>query len=189
MLDVARQRCEDCFRALPTAQRAHAWDVKLWDILACNDTTSEATPSPTHLPSSADLLTSTLVLEHIPLPHFFRIAASLLRPGGLLVLTNMHAHMGRVTQAGFRTPAGIKIRGLSHAHEIPDVLAAARDAGFELLEGEPVHEVGVTEYDLSEGGVLAHGNVGEGARSAARKWCLNGEKVLFGGVWRFGGGG
>ncbi|KAL1969415.1 hypothetical protein VTN77DRAFT_8853 [Rasamsonia byssochlamydoides] len=44
---------------------------------------------------------STLVLEHIPLDIFFASAASLLRPGGYLLVTNMHADMGARSQAGF----------------------------------------------------------------------------------------
>ncbi|MCJ1267211.1 hypothetical protein MMC22_007096 [Lobaria immixta] len=201
MLDVARQRCEEHFRALPATLRAHGWDVGLWDLLAEDDVRDPASPQHAlphgtgihdhhhrRLLHEADLVTSTLVLEHIPLHRFFRAAASLLRAGGLLVLTNMHADMGRVTQAGFRNADGVKIHGHSHAHQIPDVLDAAREAGFEQAP-EDVLEIGVTEQDLSAGGPLGEGRVNEGARIAARKWHVTGKKVLFGGVWRFLGGG
>ncbi|KAJ5135475.1 uncharacterized protein N7515_004753 [Penicillium bovifimosum] len=43
---------------------------------------------------------STLVLEHIPLERFFAAAAGLIRTGGYLLVTNMHAEMGRRSQAG-----------------------------------------------------------------------------------------
>lgn len=199
MLDVARQRCEEHFRALPATLRAYEWDVGLWDLLAEDDVRDQASPQHVlpqgnsihdhhrRLLHEVGLVTSTLVLEHIPLSRFFRAAASLLRAGGLLVLTNMHADMGRVTQAGFRNADGMKIHGHSYAHEIPDVLDAARQAGFEQTLGD-VLEIGVTEQDLSAGGPLGEGRVNEGARSAARKWQVTGEKVLFGGVWRFAGG-
>lgn len=194
MLDIARQRCEECFRALPSTQRAHEWDVGLWDLIAEDDARDQALQQVLpeeigqrgRLLHEADLVTSTLVLEHIPLTRFFRAAASLLRPGGLLIVTNMHADMGRVTQAGFRTPDGVKIRGQSYAHEVPDVLNAAREAGFEQGLGEMV-EIEVKEEDLSEEGALGAGKVNEGARNVARKWRLTGKKVLFGGVWRFVG--
>lgn len=200
MLDVARQRCEEHFRALSATQRAHEWDVGLWDLLAEDDVRGQALQhvlsqgnSHQHLYHrrllhEADLVASTLVLEHIPLARFFRAAASLLRSGGLLVLTNMHADMGRVTQAGFRNPEGVKIRGQSYAHQVPDVLNAASEAGFEASLGGPV-EIGVREKDFSsEGeGALGAGKANDGARGAARKWQLTGEKVLFGGVWKFVG--
>lgn len=202
MLDVARQRCEEHFRALSATHRAHEWDVGLWDLLAEDDVRDQALQhvlpqenSHQHLHHrrllhEADLVASTLVLEHIPLARFFRAAASLLRPSGLLVLTNMHADMGRVTQAGFRNPQGVKIRGHSYAHQVPDVLHAATDAGFIELSspGQPVvQEIGVREQDFGSDGALGTGKVNDGARAAARKWQLTEEKVLFGGVWRFVG--
>ncbi|MCJ1467020.1 hypothetical protein MMC07_005642 [Pseudocyphellaria aurata] len=194
MLDIARQRCEECFRALPSTHRAHEWDLGLWDLIAEDDAREQALQRIRpqgighhgRLLHAADLVVSTLVLEHIPLTHFFRAAASLLRPGGLLVLTNMHADMGRVTQAGFRTPDGVKVRGQSYIHEVPDVLNAAREAGFEQPLGALV-EIGVKEEDLSEEGALAEGKANEGARNAAGKWHSTGKNVLFGAVWRFVG--
>lgn len=200
MLDIARQRCEERFRALPATQRADGCDIGLWDLLAEDEVREQALQhmllqgTSQHHPQQqrhrrlvheADLVTSTLVLEHIPLERFFRAAASLLRPGGQLVLTNMHADMGRITQAGFRNSDGVKIRGRSYGHEVSDVLRAAREAGFEQGEGQVVVEIGMREEDLSEEGALGEGKVNEGARSAAGKWLLRGEKVLFGGVWRF----
>lgn len=197
MLDIARQRCEERFRALPTTQRAEECEVGLWDLLTDDDVREQALQHMLLEPTShqqqkrhrrlvheADLVASTLVLEHIPLVPFFRAAASLLRPGGRLVLTNMHADMGRITQAGFRNSDGVKIRGRSYEHEVPDVLRAAREAGFEQGEGQVV-ETGVREEDLSEEGALGKGKVNEGARNAAGKWLLRGEKVLFGVVWRY----
>lgn len=198
MLDIARQRCEECFRALPATQRADRCDVGLWDLLTEDDVREQALQhmllqDTSHhqqqrhhcLVHEADLVASTLVLEHIPLAPFFRAAASLLRPGGRLVLTNMHADMGRITQAGFRNSDGVKIHGRSYGHEVPDVLRAAREAGFEQDDGQVVVETGVREEDLSEEGALGEGKVNEGARNAAGKWLLRGEKVLFGAVWRF----
>jgi hypothetical protein len=85
----------------------------------------------------------------------------------------MHAEMGRISQAGFVDGAtGEKIRGLSYAHEIKEVIEEGRKRSFEV-----VGEVG--ERDVQDGdlGVL----VGE----RGKKWV--GEKVWFGFVMRFDG--
>lgn len=124
---------------------------------------------PPGLALNADLVLSTLVLEHIPLRTFFSTASSLLRPGGTLLLTNMHADMGRVSQAGFVDPAtGEKVRPVSYVYGVADVLAAAEDAGLEIVGS--VREVGVDEELAGRLGVRG------------RKWV--GVKVWFGGVWR-----
>ncbi|KAJ4329982.1 hypothetical protein N0V87_010408, partial [Didymella glomerata] len=64
-------------------------------------------PSSLALPPQ-DLIISTLVLEHIPLPTFFTTLSSLLAPGGTALVTNMHAEMGSRSQAGFVNSEGVK---------------------------------------------------------------------------------
>ncbi|KAI1342509.1 S-adenosyl-L-methionine-dependent methyltransferase [Xylariaceae sp. FL0016] len=139
--------------------------LETFDMLASQDA---AAPSPVCVsPGTADAVLSTLVLEHIPLPTFFRHVSRMLRPGGVLLLSNMHADMGRVSQAGF-VDNGVKIRGTSYAYEIEEVVEEARRWGLEVL-GE-VEERGVRE-DM----------VGElGERST--KWV--GVKCWFGGLMR-----
>ncbi|KAL4934115.1 class I SAM-dependent DNA methyltransferase [Aspergillus undulatus] len=92
---------------------------------------------------------STLVLEHIPVNTFFEGARRLIKPGGYFLVTNMHAEMGKISQAGFvDEKTGTKIRPTSYAHRIGDVLAAAERAGFEVVAldgGEKVRERKVDE--------------------------------------------
>ncbi|KAL4806693.1 hypothetical protein BDV18DRAFT_118958 [Aspergillus unguis] len=92
---------------------------------------------------------STLVLEHIPADTFFEGAAKLLEPGGYLLVTNMHAEMGAISQAGFvDVTTGTKIRPKSYAHEMRDVVAAAESVGFEVVpvaEGESLRERRIEE--------------------------------------------
>jgi hypothetical protein len=170
MLEVAKQRCENHLTTASNALHAppilkfHEFDALHPDLF----------PEVKQLEGKADLVLSTLVLEHLPVNVFFRSVKALLKPtGGYLLLTNMHAEMGRISQAGFVDGAtGEKIRGLSYAHEIKEVIEEGRKRSFEV-----VGEVG--ERDVQEGdlGVL----VGE----RGKKWV--GVKVWFGFVMRFDG--
>lgn len=86
----------------------------------------------------ADAVISTLVLEHVPIAIFFQAAAAVLRVGGKLLVTNMHAQMGGISQAGFVDPkTGDKIRPKSYAHQLGDVVAGAKECGLEVI-GEPL---------------------------------------------------
>lgn len=103
--------------------------------------------------SSAAGVISTLVLEHIPARSFFEAAWATMLPGAYLLVTNMHADMGAISQAGFTDPrTGVKIRPTSYCHSVPDVLAAARETGFQLVDlvadgkGEGVLERAVDEH-------------------------------------------
>jgi len=117
----------------------------------------------------ADAIVSTLVIEHVPADVFFATADKILRPGGVLLVTNMHSHMGQISQAGFIDPkTGEKIRPTSYAHTIEEVEAAAERHGFDLVD--PLKQRAV---DQSMVGVL-------GQRSA--KWV--GVMVWFGGIFR-----
>ncbi|CEL05577.1 hypothetical protein ASPCAL06695 [Aspergillus calidoustus] len=119
---------------------------------------------------------STLVLEHIPVDLFFSGAARLMRPGGYFLVTNMHAEMGAISQAGFvDEKTGTKIRPTSYAHTIGDVVAAAERVGFEIVGLDENGEVGVRERKVEEGIVEALGVRG-------RKWV--GVTVWFGVCFR-----
>lgn len=107
MLHVARLRCGDQMSSLIPKGRAEGFQLKLFDMLSGDDPPSCA--------ENATGVVSTLVLEHIPAPSFFRSVAALLVPGGYLLVTNMHPEMGAMSQAGFRDPqTGEKIRTLSY---------------------------------------------------------------------------
>ncbi|KEF51332.1 uncharacterized protein A1O9_12682 [Exophiala aquamarina CBS 119918] len=124
---------------------------------------------PPHLKQWADAIVSTLVIEHIPADLFFRQISDMLKPGGLILLTNMHSEMGRTSQAGFVDPrTGEKIRPASYAHTIQDVKAEAAKHGLEVIE--KIQEVRVEPNMVSQ----------LGERSV--KWI--GVKVWFGGILR-----
>jgi SAM-dependent methyltransferase len=100
-------------------------------------------------------LITTLVLEHFPLQAFFTVLASLVKAGGIALVTNMHADMGSQSQAGFVTRdeegEAIKMRGTSWAHGTGETIDAAISAGFEVV-GE-IRETAISE-DMVKGGVV-----------------------------------
>ncbi|EXJ61130.1 hypothetical protein A1O7_05283 [Cladophialophora yegresii CBS 114405] len=157
MLEVAKKRL----------QRFHAEGrlrLEVFDMLQ-----ESSLPESARL---ADAVVSTLVIEHVPADIFFATAGKILKPSGILLLTNMHSEMGKISQAGFIDPkTGEKIRPTSYAHTTEEVEAAALSNGFELLS--PMEERAV---DPSMVTVL-------GERS--RKWA--GVTVWFGGIFRKGG--
>ena len=137
----------------------------------------DATKAPMHLRENKTFsaIISTLVLEHFPAHTFFAVLSSLLRPGGLVLLTDMHADMGSRSQAGFvsqdeETGEAIKVRGTSWVHTVEETVSEAKKAGFEVV-GD-VRERAITE-DLIEKGV-----VGE----RAKKWI--GTNVWYGMILR-----
>lgn len=154
MLDLARSRSaqvETCTRV----------EFELYDML------NEAIPS--SINGSADLVISTLVLEHVPVDVFFRVVSSLLRPNGILLVSNMHSDMGKISQAGFVDPkTNTKIRPLSYAHTTGDALDMASQHGLVLVDD--VKEVTV-DADLAK-------LIGP----RGQKWL--GIKVWFGAIWR-----
>jgi len=124
-------------------------------------------PEAPHCAIEAVALVSTLVLEHIPVDTFFNVAAKILKPGGILLLTNMHSEMGAKSQAGFVDPkTSEKIRPTSYAHTLEEVLAAAARSGFNVL-GK------IEERAVDQSMVAALGRRSE-------KWV--GVKVWFGGL-------
>lgn len=113
---------------------------------------------------------STLVLEHIELDTFFLCITAFLRPGGYLLLTNMHSEMGETSQASFFDEAtGTKIRPeTSYCHRLDDVLRVAKESGLDVV-GD------VRERAVDEGLVEVLG-------TRARKWV--GVKVWVGVCFR-----
>ncbi|KAI1436313.1 methyltransferase small domain-containing protein [Xylaria sp. CBS 124048] len=137
------------------------------------DLSTTSTTPPSSMPlHAADALISTLVLEHVPLPAFFAHAARLLRLDGVLLLTNMHAHMGGISRAGFvDTDSGVKIRPRdSFAHTVDEVVAEARRHGFEVDGDEGILERTVGEDMVEDLGMRS------------KKWV--GITCWFGGVFR-----
>lgn len=167
MLAIAKQRCDERLGALVTADHDAAKLVfEVYDMLA--DETTAPVPE---IANAADAVVSTLVLEHLPLSVYFKAVAGLLKPGGVFLLTNMHHDMGVRSQAGFVDPkSGEKIRPVSYAHEIEDVVKEA--SRWEL---DVVGQVREREARVSD---VEHGGVG----NRAMKWI--GVKIWFGMVLR-----
>lgn len=101
-----------------------------------------------------DAVLSTLVLEHIPLPAYFATLSVLLRKAGLALVTNMHAEMGRVSQAGFVNAEGVKVRGSSFTYTVQETVDEAERQGFEVLG---VQEREVSKQDVESGRVGKRG--------------------------------
>ncbi|KAI0099029.1 cyclopropane-fatty-acyl-phospholipid synthase [Nemania sp. FL0031] len=167
MLEVARSRLSPN-PALEGVGDQPTLRLEIFDMLVTS------TPPPSIKPRTVDAIISTLVVEHIPLPAFFAHVAQLLRPGGVLLLTNMHSEMGGISQAGFvDTETGEKIRPTSYAHTVEDVVLEARRNGLEVEIGE--EGAGVLERAVDEDMVEKLG-------LRSRKWV--GVTCWFGGIFR-----
>ncbi|CRG89683.1 putative methyltransferase AN0656 [Talaromyces islandicus] len=125
MLDVAREAVATFSAAAKSKPNVTLFQ---FDLLGDDDTATTST-------TKADGMISTLVLEHVPLDTYFSKAANLLHQGAYFLVSNMHADMGKLGQAGFVDPATKKkVRPMrSYAHEIGDVLGEAERAGFEVV--------------------------------------------------------
>ena len=85
-----------------------------------------------------DVVLSCLALEHVrDLEPVFVEARRVLRPSGLLVVSDMHPWMRhRGTQANFDDESGVEVRLDGHLHPISEYVMASLRAGFELEELE-----------------------------------------------------
>lgn len=166
MLEIAQSRLSSASTSSPKEAKLEI-DFQVFDAL---------NPAWDNLPGKADIVLSTLVLEHLPISVFFETVRKLLKKeGGVLVLTNMHQEMGLQTQAGFQSVdeegKGIKVRGESYVYSVNEVEDEAKRWGMEVVG--KVEEVGVKEEDE------------EGLGVRAGKW--RGVKVWFGVVLRAAG--
>ncbi|KAH7371262.1 S-adenosyl-L-methionine-dependent methyltransferase [Pyrenochaeta sp. MPI-SDFR-AT-0127] len=148
MLDVAAQKLRPFVEGSVNEQSRTELRLECSD---CFPTVSNPAASP--LPAVPNLtpvngVISTLVLEHIPLRSYFSTLSSLLQPNGIALVTNMHADMGRVSQAGFINAEGVKVRGSSFAFTVEETVAEARKAGFEIVS---VKERSMTKEDVESG--------------------------------------
>ncbi|KAI0125481.1 cyclopropane-fatty-acyl-phospholipid synthase [Xylariales sp. AK1849] len=162
MLAVAHQRLNE-LKDRPGTSSVRDLHLEVFDLLT--------SPCPPAIAAEADGIISTLVIEHIPLSIFFSHVSRMLKSGGVLLLTNMHAHMGSISQAGFvDTQTGEKIRPTSYAHTVADAVAEAAKWGLTVEEEE-----GIRERDVSEKLVEMLG-------PRSRKWI--GVTCWFGGLFR-----
>lgn len=158
MLEIAERKMRD--NAMEPQRSAHrrrdvTFRLMAHDFLASADEGDAGV-------GEADAVISTLVLEHFPLATFFRVLRSLLKRGGVALVTNMHPEMGARSQAGFLGTDGagqaVKVRGMSWVHGVLDTTEAAAREGFEIV-GE-VRERGVSEEMVGLLGVRARKWVG-----------------------------
>lgn len=171
MLKIARNAIDSAVEREKSLQSSP--DVSLATLDLLQGAATRTLLSPSLQDHGAAGVISTLVLEHVPAKAFFEAASATMAPGGYLLVTNMHAEMGAISQAGFTDPkTGVKIRPTSYSHTVPDVLVAAREVGFQLedLQGSG-RENGVLERGVDESLVEVLG-------PRAKKWV--GIKVWFG---------
>ncbi|KAG4031014.1 hypothetical protein MFRU_010g01400 [Monilinia fructicola] len=174
MLDMARSRCA----ALIANHESHCHPPRIrfaeFDALD-----PRGNPEVAELVrGKADTIMSTLVLEHLPISSFFSAVHFLLKPAsnvstGRLLITNMHAEMGRQSQAGFVDEVEgkkTKVRGESYVYEVEEVVEEGKKWGFHVL-GE-VLERKIEADDIGEGG--------DGLKlgSRGKKWI--GKRMWFG---------
>lgn len=170
MLDIARSRCEKQTEIMPHQPQMKFKVFDMTDYQQLPDTEYDA-----------DLVLSTLVLEHVPLAVFMQTVTTMLKPGGYLLLTNMHSQMGGISQAGFvDVKTGAKIRPTSYAHTVEETIEAAMKSGLNCVstydedewkigQAGALHEVAVTEKTAERLG------------PRAKKWV--GVNVWYGGIF------
>ncbi|KAJ2992008.1 hypothetical protein NUW58_g2318 [Xylaria curta] len=151
MLEVAKVQLSTQGSGPEAAENRPNLRFEVFDMLAT------AGPPKSVVPHTVDAVISTLVVEHIPLPTYFAHVAQLLRPDGVLLLTNMHSEMGGISQAGFVDRAtGEKIRPISYVHTVEDVILEARKYGLEVIpdgEGRGILERAVDENMIEKLGL------------------------------------
>ncbi|ETS86953.1 hypothetical protein PFICI_00781 [Pestalotiopsis fici W106-1] len=172
MLAVAEKRLNDLVKAAQGGGAQSSGHDKLamgiFDLLTCD--------IPPETARQADGVISTLVLEHIPLDTYFRHVSQMLKPDGVLLLTNMHSDMGRISQAGFvDTMTGEKVRPTSYAHTVEDVITEARRHGLVAISDEETDSAGLMERAVTE-------ELVERLGSRSKKWV--GINCWFGGLLR-----
>lgn len=146
MLYLARQRCKQALSGILEEERPGSLTFYVHDVLDPNPEEDDTGSGCERLPADleVDIIISTLVVEHMPLPDFFAQVNKLLVPGGLLLVTNMHSEMGARSQAGFNDPAtGEKVRPVSYNHSPKELEDDARRAVYEVVGG--IRERGVDE--------------------------------------------
>jgi predicted TPR repeat methyltransferase len=102
-----------------------------------NSTTPVRVPTNRNTPDSYDLVSFSLVLEHIEhLDPIFNKAANVLRPSGYLYLGELHPFKQYTgSKARFDTEAGQQVVQC-YNHHISDFIQAGKKAGLTLMEVE-----------------------------------------------------
>lgn len=161
MMSIAQEACQAKMSQTGKSKRLK---FAVYDMIG-----AKSVPPP--IVKDVDLVVSTLVLEHIPLDVFFTTCANMLKPGGILLMTNMHSEMGNISQAGFvDLETGDKIRPTSYAHTVEDTIEVAKKVGLEIVGRDRIKEVAIDDA------------LAEKLGQRGKKWI--GVTVWFGGIWR-----
>ena len=152
MLEIARTKVVADSQELPMTPIFQRFDINEAANAPENiSTTHSAIPR-------ADAIISTLVIEHVELEQFFTVASRLLKPGGFMIITNMHSDMGKISRAGFVNSEGVKVRPTdSIPHTIEEVRKSAEYFNFQVLD---VAEKEIVEEDVTALGVRSKKWVG-----------------------------
>jgi ubiquinone/menaquinone biosynthesis C-methylase UbiE len=101
-------------------------------------------------PRSFDRIMSGLVIDHVgSVEQFFRQLSDVVVVGGRAVVAAVHPEIQRITGSSIEVQSNekrpVQIRG--HIHEVPRLLAAARDAGLTVVAmDEPAVTSAMLEY-------------------------------------------
>ncbi|KAF2225914.1 hypothetical protein BDZ85DRAFT_258292 [Elsinoe ampelina] len=176
MLALAQSKLLAAIASLPTSlQVSISPTFKEFDI---------SSPHPPDV-AQADLVFSTLVLEHLPIATFFTAVSAATKSSGQAIVTNMHSAMGKTalntswtpgaegaastTGAGFKDAEGRKVRAAeSWGHDEDEVESVARDHGLVMLGHR--EEVCVTPQMLEGDGDGVGGGRGIKLGERGRKW-------------------
>ncbi|KAK4986575.1 hypothetical protein LTR66_007825 [Elasticomyces elasticus] len=139
MLDIARRKCQKPLNAAVEMQKVASLDFAQWDL--SNSSIGLEMPV---APGSVDAVISTLMLEHRHLPVFFSTISSLLRSGGLALVTVMHPNMGTAAKAALVNENERRVEAASLVHRVRESIGSAKDARLEIV-GEVIEGIVTAE--------------------------------------------
>lgn len=180
MLSCARSRCQTILSEATAGSSTISLEFGVFDILAASPN-RKSSSSQTAMSASepvipwgqADAIVSSLVAEHVPLSDFFSVCSALLKPGGILLATNMHPDMGAITGSGFTDPVtGEKVRVQGYVHSVADFAAKAAAESLRMISAD------IEERSVTQNLVQSY----EGLRARGQKWL--GVRIWMGALWK-----
>ncbi|KAK8054629.1 hypothetical protein PG994_009696 [Apiospora phragmitis] len=90
LLEVAKRRCNEARAALPENQRPRGLSFHKYNPLEGG----QGGPPPATARQAHGLI-SNLVVEHLPLPAFFKMCCEYIAPGGCVLVTSTHEDLAR----------------------------------------------------------------------------------------------
>ncbi|KAJ4135321.1 hypothetical protein NW768_004947 [Fusarium equiseti] len=128
LLEIAERRCKEVCSTLPESQRPKSLSFHTYNPLE-----DKSGKSP--IKGEVQGLISNLVLEHLPLPEFFKMCSEIIAPGGCILVTNTHEDLARIAHGSIIDPdTGDKLWSDSHIHTNVAVKDEGAEWGFDLIE-------------------------------------------------------